>query len=86
MSTASLPCRESVRRLLRGEQLLSFWAGTVGIGLLLPSIAVSLAAGGQLGLGTTSTFVLLAACLAVQIGSYLLRDNILRVGVYGEPL
>lgn len=86
MSTASLPCRESVRRLVRGDQQLSFWAGTVGIGLLVPLIAVSLVVGGQLELGTASTFVLVAACLAVQIGGYLLRDNVLRVGVYGEPL
>ncbi len=86
MSTASLPCRESVRRLVRGEQQLSFWAGTVGIGLVVPLIAISLAVVGDLDMGAASTLVLVAACLAVQIGGYLLRDNILRVGVYGEPL
>jgi formate-dependent nitrite reductase membrane component NrfD len=30
--------------------------------------------------------ILVAACLAIQAGGYLLRDSILRVGVYDEPL
>jgi len=86
MSSGSLPCRESVRRLLQGEQRWSFWAGVVGIGLLLPSIAVALALEGQLGSGSTPAVVLVAACLAIQAGGYLLRDTVLQVGVYGEPV
>lgn len=30
--------------------------------------------------------ILVVACLAIQAGGYLLRDTILQVGVYGEPV
>ena len=86
MSTATLPAQESVRRLVRGQQCWSFWIGIVGIGLVLPAVVVSLAMLGELGSGTAATAVLLTACAAVQVGGFLLRDNFLRVGVYGYPV
>lgn len=86
MATGTLPCRESVRRLLQGEQRWSFWAGIVGTGLILPSIAVGLGLSEKPGWGSLPTLILVAACLAVQLGSYLLRDAVLRVGVYGQPV
>ena len=86
MSSATLPARESVRRLVRGQHRLSFWIGIVGIGLALPAVIVSLVVIGEWGSGTMATAVLLAACAAVQVGGFLLRDNFLRVGVYGYPL
>lgn len=86
MSTGTLPARESVRRLVSGEQRKSFWVGTVVIGLALPTlIAVSAMAGG-LGSGPGAVTVLIATCTCVQLGGFLLRDNVLRVGVYGYPL
>ena len=81
MSTGTLPARESVRRLVRGQHRWSFWAGTVGIGLVIPTILAALVVGGGLGLGAA-----VVACAAVQVGCFLLRDNILRVGVYGYPI
>lgn len=86
MSTATLPARESVRRLVRGEHRWSFWAGTVVIGLVLPTLVVAFAAGGQLGTDTATTFLLVVACAAIQVGGFLLRDNILQVGIYGYPV
>ncbi len=86
MSTATLPARESVRRLVRGEHRWSFWIGTVGIGLALPAIVAAVAVSGRLGTGTPAMFMLVAACLAIQLGGFLLRDNILRVGIYGYPV
>ena len=86
MSTATLPARESVRRLVRGEHRWSFWIGTVGIGLALPTLVVAVAVSGQLGTGTAAMFMLVVACLAIQLGGFLLRDNILRVGIYGYPV
>jgi len=86
MSSATLPARESVRRLVRGQHRLSFWVGIVGMGLALPAVIISLAMIGEWGSGTVATAVLLAACAAVQVGGFLLRDNFLRVGVYGYPV
>lgn len=84
MSTATLPARESVRRLVRGKYRWSFWLGVVGIGLVVPTAIVALMLEG--GLASSSNLVLVAACLAVQVGGFLLRDIILRVGVYGFPV
>ncbi len=84
MSTGTLPARESVRRLVRGEHRWSFWLGVVGIGLVVPTAVVALILGG--GLGSGSSLVLAATCVAVQVGCFLLRDTILRVGVYGYPV
>ncbi|MFQ5851879.1 MAG: NrfD/PsrC family molybdoenzyme membrane anchor subunit, partial [Candidatus Binatia bacterium] len=86
MSTSTLPARESVYRLVRGRHRWSFWGGTVGIGLVVPTIIVALVASGLLGADTTSALVLVIACVAILVGGYLLRDNILRVGVYGCPV
>jgi protein NrfD len=86
MASGTLPCRESVRRLLRGEQRWNFWAGIVGVGLMLPLIAVGSALGEGAGSGSIPALILVGACLAIQIGSYLLRDAVLRVGVYGQPV
>lgn len=86
MSSATLPARESVRRLVRGQHWARFWIGIVGIGLALPAVIVSLVMIGEWESGTMATAVLLAACAAVQVGGFLLRDNFLRVGVYGYPL
>ena len=86
MSTATLPARESARRLVRGEHSLSFWVGTVGIGLALPAVVVAFAAGGQLGTDAAATSLLVVSCAAIQVGGFLLRDNILRVGIYGYPV
>ncbi|MBI2357425.1 MAG: polysulfide reductase NrfD [Deltaproteobacteria bacterium] len=76
MASGTLPSRESVRRLLRGEQRWNFWLGIVAIGLIFPLLAMS----------SVSAPILVTACLAIQIGSYLLRDAVLRVGVYGPPV
>ena len=86
MSTGTLPARESVRRLVRGEHRRSFWAGTVGVGLVLPTLVVAFAASGQLGTDTATMFLLVVTCVAIQVGGFLLRDNILRVGIYGYPV
>ena len=86
MSTGTLPARESVRRLVRGEHRWSFWAGTVGIGLALPTLVVAFAASGQLGADTATMFLLVVTCVAIQVGGFLLRDNMLRVGIYGYPV
>lgn len=86
MSTGSLPARESVRRLVRGQLRWSFFGGTVGIGLVLPTIIMASAAGGRLGTASTPDLLFMVACAAILIGGFLLRDNILRVGVYGYPV
>lgn len=86
MSTGTLPARESVRRLVRGELCWSFWAGIVGIGLVLPMLVVVLEVSGQLGTDTATAFLLAVTCVAIQVGGFLLRDNILRVGIYGYPI
>lgn len=86
MASATLPARESVRRLVRGQHWASFWIGIVGTGLALPIVMVSLAMIGEWGSDTMATAVLLAVCAAVQVGGFLLRDSFLRVGVYGYPL
>lgn len=78
MSTATLPARESVRRLARGPHRLAFWLGTVGVGLALPIVV--------LGANPTSLPAVVIACLGIQFGGYLLRDSILRVGIYGYPI
>lgn len=86
MATATAPARESVRRLLRGEQWQSFWLGVVGVGLVLPFAIVSITLG-QAPATNSATFAwLVAACAAIQVGGFLLRDSFLRVGVYGYPL
>ena len=86
MTTGTLPARESVHRLLCERHRWSFWGGTVGIGLIVPAIIVSLAAGGRLGTDVPSALLLVAACAAILVGGFLLRDNILRVGIYGYPV
>jgi formate-dependent nitrite reductase membrane component NrfD len=86
MSTGTLPAQESVRRLLRGPHRWSFWGGTVGIGLVVPTIIVAPAAGGQLGTESAAATVLVVACVAILLGGFLLRDNVLRAGVYGYPV
>jgi protein NrfD len=86
MSTGTLPARESVRRLVRGEHRWSFWGGTVGIGLALPTVVVALALGGQLGTDTSAALLLAVACVAIHVGGFLLRENVLRVGIYGYPI
>ena len=30
--------------------------------------------------------MLVLACVAIQLGGYALRDNVLRVGIYGYPI
>jgi formate-dependent nitrite reductase membrane component NrfD len=85
-STGTLPARESVRRLLHGEHRGSFLGGTVGIGLVFPALVVALAVSGQLGTGTAAMSVLAVAYAAIQVGGFLLRDNILRVGIFGYPV
>lgn len=85
MSSATVPARESVRRLVRGQYHFGFWIGIVGIGLALPTVVVVMVIGG-LATGSVTTALLVAACAAIQLGAFLLRDNFLRVGVYGYPL
>ena len=66
------------------EHRRSFWAGTVGV--VLPTLVVAFAASGQLGTDTATTFLLVVTCVAILVGGFLLRDNILRVGIYGCPV
>ncbi|MBI4523799.1 MAG: polysulfide reductase NrfD [Deltaproteobacteria bacterium] len=86
MSTGTLPARESVRRLIRGEHRKSFWFGIVAIGLVLPAGLVALAMSGGLGSDPVTAAVLFIGCGAVQVGSFMLRNDFLRVGVYGYPV
>jgi len=83
MATATVAARESVRRLVSGEHHLSFWLGVVGVGLVVPIALIGMAlSGGQ----PISVAWLAIACGAIQVGGFLLRDNFLRVGVYGYPV
>ncbi len=86
MATATTPARVSVRRLLRGGVGWSFWVGVVGIGLVLPTAIVALEVGEVLDSGTVTASLLAAAGVAVLVGGYVLRDNVLRVGVYASPV
>jgi len=86
MSRATLPARESVRRLMHGALGWSFWIGVVGIGLILPTAIIALEMSNLLGSGNSDASILLVASVATLAGGYLLRDNILRVGVYGSPV
>lgn len=86
MSNATLPARESVRRLVRGEHRWGFWIGIVGIGLVLPTAVTAVAVSGQLGTDASAMFLLALALVAVQVGGFLLRDHVLRVGIYGYPV
>lgn len=79
MATATLPARESVRRLLQGQHRWSFWGGIVGVGLVVPMLITLL-------FDMAAIPASMAACGAIQVGAILLRDNILRVGVYGYPV
>jgi protein NrfD len=87
MSTAARPCRESVRRLICGEQRINFWGGVVAMGLCLPLLAAALTLSEAVGSsGGAFRAVILAGSLAIQLGAFFLRDAILRVGVYREPV
>ena len=86
MATASLPARESVRRLTRGEARMSFWLGVVLLGLAAPVVVVALPVSGALGAGTAATAVLVIACACILVGGYVLRDVVLATGVYGPPV
>jgi protein NrfD len=86
MATATTAARESVRRLLQGQCRWSFWIGVVGVGLVLPFLAVALAMRGDFGAELTGAAWLTAAGGAIQVGGFFLRDSFLRVGVYGYPL
>ena len=86
MATATVPARESVRRLLHGGVGWSFWIGAVGIGLLFPTAIVALAVGEVMERGAAAATLFTAAGVAVLLGGFLLRDNVLRVGVYGPPV
>jgi len=84
MSTATRPARVSVRMLLHGAVRGRFLGGVVVLGLAVPALLVSLQlAGSMTGLEAPTA---LALAVAVQVGGYLLRDAILRVGVYGSPV
>jgi polysulfide reductase chain C len=86
MSTATRPARASVGMLLRGGQRRRFLGGVVGVGLLIPALAVTLEMTGSLGTGTDAALLLVGAVGALEAGGYFLRDVILRVGVYGPPV
>jgi len=86
MATATVAARESVRRLVSGAHRLSFWIGVVAVGLVLPFIVAGLALRGGLGGDPAAVPWVIAACGAIQIGGFLLRDNFLRVGIYGYPV
>lgn len=85
MSTGSLPARESVRRLVKGDYRWSFWLGVVALGLFFPILGTSLALA-QPPASSLTLAMLVGLCVGIQLGGYLLRDNILRVGIYGEPI
>ncbi len=86
MATATVAARESVRRLVRGQHRWSFWLGVVGVGLVLPFVIVGIVMGEGLAVNPPTAAWLVMVCGAIQIGGFLLRDNFLRVGVYGYPV
>lgn len=86
MGTATRPARASVGLLLRGAERRRFLGGVVILGLLLPAAVVTLEMTGSLGTGTGAAILLVGAAAAVEVGGYLLRETILRVGVYGPPV
>jgi formate-dependent nitrite reductase membrane component NrfD len=86
MATATVAARESVRRLVSGEHCWEFLdrrrrrrAGTSFCHDRL---------GDRTGVGynPASALWLATACGAIQVGGFLLRDNFLRVGIYGYPV
>ena len=86
MASGTRPARISVRRLLRGGVGWSFWVGVVGVGLVVPTVIVALEVGEVLDPGTFTASLLAVAGVAVLVGGYVLRDNVLRVGVYASPV
>lgn len=78
--------RESVRLLVKGEARWPWWSGVVAAGAIVPTIVVSLAAANILGTGVVATSILIAACLAILTGGYLLRYCVIKVGVYARPM
>lgn len=86
MRTATRPARVSVSMLLSGTERRRFAGGVVTLGLVLPAVIVILELSGSLGTGPGAAVVLLGAVAALEAGGYLLRDVILRVGVYGPPV
>lgn len=83
MSTATRPARVSVAMLVRGPLRGRFLGGVVGVGLLAPAAAVALQLAGAL---PAAGLLLLLAAAAIEVGGYLLRDAVLRAGVYGPPV
>ena len=87
MSTASRPARVSVRMLTRGALRGRFVGGVVLLGLVLPAVIVALTILGLLDGGAgAGAAVLVAGVAAIEVGGYLLRESVLRVGVYGPPV
>ena len=75
---------ESVRRLTQGSSRWSWWLGVVSAGLVIPLVIIALAAGDVIGTSVAATSILILTCLAILVGSYLLRYCVLKVGIYAR--
>lgn len=80
---ASEAARESIRALLRGESSLPFYAGVVGIGLLVPLVITLLVWAGEVG--RLSPAALFVRFVCVLIGDLTLRHTIMKQAFY-SPL
>lgn len=83
MSTATRRARASVRMIVAGPLRARALIGVLVIGLAAPGLVVTLHVLGALPLAGV---LLVAAAAAIEVGGYLLRDVVLRAGVYGPPV
>lgn len=77
--------REAVQWLTRGRLAKLFWLGVVGLGLVVPLVALVVALAVGPGEAAAAVWELLAA-VAALIGGFLFRYTLLRAGVYGPPI
>lgn len=86
MSTASRAARVSVGLLLHGALRTPFVGGVAAIGLVIPGLVFVASALGVIACSDATAPLFLGSVVAVQLGGYVLRDVILRAGVYGPPV
>ncbi|MBI4200502.1 MAG: polysulfide reductase NrfD [Chloroflexi bacterium] len=86
MATGIRPARVSVRLMVRGPQRWNFWVGVAVLGLVLPIVIVALEVGGVMGSDAVANVLLVIASAGTLVGGYILREAVLKVGVYGPPV